>query len=105
VNNTNNINHRSWCSFSVTDCCFIAQRGDLAWHGFNMMSHPTMAMAILVQQWANFDQKILYYGVGSMLNVGITRMWKYFSWDFCYAHNYGHCHCLQAHFWFSVSAM
>jgi hypothetical protein len=41
---------------------------------FNMTSHPTMATAILVQQRANFDWKILYYyGVGSMLNVGGTR--------------------------------
>jgi hypothetical protein len=29
----------------------------MAWHGFNMMSHPTMAMAILAQERANFDQK------------------------------------------------
>jgi hypothetical protein len=34
-----------------------------------MMSHPTMATAILVQQSANFDQKNLYHGEGSKLNV------------------------------------
>jgi hypothetical protein len=45
------------------------------------------------QFWSNngpiLIRKIIYYGVGRKLNVGVTSMWKYFSWDFCY----GHCHC------------
>jgi hypothetical protein len=57
INNTNCINHSRWCSFVVVDCCFVAQRDNLAQHSFNMMSHPTMVMVILVQQWPNFDQK------------------------------------------------
>jgi hypothetical protein len=46
--------------------------------------------------WSNnrpiLIRKILYYGGGSSkLNVGVTRMWKYLSWDF-----HGHRHCLPA---------
>jgi hypothetical protein len=37
--------------------------------------------------------------VGSKLNVGVTRMWKYFSWDF----RYGHRHCVKRPLRLSVS--
>jgi hypothetical protein len=41
--------------------------------------------------WPILTRKILYYGVGGTLNVGVTRIWKNFTWAFWY----GHHRCLR----------
>jgi hypothetical protein len=40
--------------FVIIDCCFVAQRDDLAPHGCSMMSHLTMATAMFGRTTGQF---------------------------------------------------